>query len=232
MSLIPRWIRFQLWCWRSLSRPCSLTFCWSIHITLANYCAKTPKQFRLGRLSRAEEYIEANWSEAITIESIADAVGTSARSIFLSFRQSRGYTPMAFVKATRLRHAQQKLLAANREATVTSVALECGFQNMGHFAINYRKLFGKSPSGTLESNKGPLAAQNVISAMRRTRSVIALIEQKLRSDGCAYKYLTALVVPSQPVAIFLHDHVRTKTDVRSAVAFPARSLTVFCSSPT
>jgi AraC-like DNA-binding protein len=106
------------------------------------------------QVRRAEEFIEAHWMDPVTIESIASAVGASARSIFLSFRGSRGYSPMAFVKTTRLRHARKKLLEAGPDTTVTAVALECGFQNMGHFAINYRKQFGEAPSDTLGHAKG------------------------------------------------------------------------------
>jgi AraC-like DNA-binding protein len=110
------------------------------------------------QVRRAEEYIEANWQDPVTIESIAEAVGASARSIFLSFRQARGYSPMGFVKTTRLRHARQRLLGAGPNTTVTGVALECGFQNMGHFAMNYRKLFGETPSDTLNKAKGRMIA--------------------------------------------------------------------------
>lgn len=108
------------------------------------------------QVRRAEEFIEAHWQDAVTIESIASAVGASTRSIFLSFRKSRGYSPMAFVKATRLRHARKKLLEAGPDTTVTAVALECGFQNMGHFAISYRRLFGEAPSETLNRMKSHL----------------------------------------------------------------------------
>ena len=100
---------------------------------------------------RAEEYIEANWNSVLTIESLAEAIGASARSI--SFQKARGYSPMAFAKMTRLRHARRKLSAPEADTTVTGVALECGFQNTGHFAMSYRKHFGELPSETLRMAK-------------------------------------------------------------------------------
>ena len=102
---------------------------------------------------RAEEYIEANWNSVLTIESLAEAIGASARSIFLSFQKARGYSPMAFAKMTRLRHARRKLSTPEADTTVTGVAFECGFQNTGHFAMSYRKHFGESPSETLRTAK-------------------------------------------------------------------------------
>jgi hypothetical protein len=65
-----------------------------------NDCA--PSQVR-----RAEEFIEDNWDEAITIEKLVDVTNTSARSLFRSFEKARGYSPMALVKRVRLRHARQ-----------------------------------------------------------------------------------------------------------------------------
>jgi AraC-like DNA-binding protein len=115
---------------------------------------QNPRDLEPWQVRRAEEYIEANWDDAMTVESIAEAVDASARSIFLSFRQARGYSPMAFLKKIRLQHARQKMLDATPETTVTGVALECGFHNMGHFANGYRKQFGESPSETLKRAKG------------------------------------------------------------------------------
>jgi AraC-like DNA-binding protein len=103
-----------------------------------------PWQVRL-----VEEYIAANWNRPITIQTLTAASGGSARSIFKTFREARGASPMAFVKSVRLRHARQMLLAADRTATVVAVAFACGFSNPGHFARDYRLAFGELPSATL-----------------------------------------------------------------------------------
>ena len=49
------------------------------------------------QVRRVEEYIEANWDQLITIETLSLITDTSARSLFASFKKSRGYPPMAFV---------------------------------------------------------------------------------------------------------------------------------------
>ena len=103
-----------------------------------------PRQVRL-----AEAYIEAHWDQPITVEVLATLTGVSARSIFDSFRKSRGYSPMAFVKRVRLGHARQMLLAAAAGTTVAKVAFACGFGNLGNFAKDYRDAFGELPSQTL-----------------------------------------------------------------------------------
>ena len=44
------------------------------------------------QVRRAIEYIEENWNQPITIEALASVSGSSARSLFATFRQSRGCT--------------------------------------------------------------------------------------------------------------------------------------------
>jgi AraC-like DNA-binding protein len=106
------------------------------------------------QVRRAEEYIEAHWDQPITVEALAVATGASARSIFHFFKASRRYGPMVFVKQVRLRHARRMLMMPNKTTSVTSVAFDCGFTNLGHFAKDYGKCFGELPSETLNRTKG------------------------------------------------------------------------------
>jgi len=105
------------------------------------------------QVRRAEEFISENWQQSITVEAIAAATGASVRSIFKSFRDTRGYSPMAFVKRIRLEHARDMLTRADMRTSVTAIALACGFHNVGHFARDYRLCFGELPSETLKGNK-------------------------------------------------------------------------------
>ena len=96
-----------------------------------------------------EEYIEANWTKPITIETLTELTGISARGIFKAFQRSRGYSPMAFAKQIRLQHARDMLQQGRSLTTVTAAAFACGFSNLGHFAKDYREFFGERPSETL-----------------------------------------------------------------------------------
>ena len=51
---------------------------------------------------RAEDYIEANWREPITLEDLAAVTGVSVLALFRSFKKFRGYSPLEFVAQTRL----------------------------------------------------------------------------------------------------------------------------------
>ena len=107
---------------------------------------REPNETLPSHVRRAEEFIEAHWDQAITIEKLVEATGVGARAIFRAFQQTRGYSPMAFARTVRLRHAHQMLAAPEKETTVTAVAFICGFGNLGHFARDYRESFGERPS--------------------------------------------------------------------------------------
>jgi AraC-like DNA-binding protein len=104
------------------------------------------------QVNMIEEYIEAHWREPLDIAALAALTNTSVRSLFRQFKKSRDYSPMEFLKLTRLRQARQMLLSGE-DSSVLSVMLKCGFQNAGHFAHDYRRAFGERPSETLR--RGP-----------------------------------------------------------------------------
>ena len=96
-----------------------------------------------------EEYIEANWDKPIDIEAMSTVAKISARSLFRQFKKERGYSPAEFAKRIRLDRAREMLEQSEGYASVTQVALKCGFQNPGHFARDFRLAFGELPSDTL-----------------------------------------------------------------------------------
>ena len=85
-----------------------------------------------------------------TARDIAAAAGVSIRTLLEGFRHFRGTTPMAALRAMRLKAVRGELLvAAGRATSVTDIALKWGFINLGRFAEAYRKRYGELPSQTL-----------------------------------------------------------------------------------
>ena len=107
-----------------------------------------------GIVYRAEEYMRAHLKEAISIIDLLRICGCSRSVLFSAFRNARGYTPMEFLTEQRLQSAQNRLLKPYAEASVASIALDCGFINFGRFSQVYRKRFGERPSDTLRKGKG------------------------------------------------------------------------------
>jgi AraC-like DNA-binding protein len=100
-------------------------------------------------LRRAEEYVRQNAVEPITLEDIVRAAGVSTRTLHSSFRDYRGTTPLAYLKAHRLDLARSQLESAvKQQQTVTEIAFACGFNHLSKFARDYQLRFGETPSQT------------------------------------------------------------------------------------
>jgi AraC-like DNA-binding protein len=102
------------------------------------------------QVHRVESYIEANWSQPLRMEDIVAITGASARSIFRTFADHRGYSPMDFLKRIRLQHAREMLVSDEPGVTVTDVALSCGFVELSRFSKDFRDSFGMLPSQALK----------------------------------------------------------------------------------
>ena len=102
---------------------------------------------------RIEEFIEAHWQEPITIERLAVEAGVSTRAIFRAFERSRGYSPMAFAKAIRLKRARKILTSGDPRVSVTAAAFQSNFASPSRFAKDYREAFGELPSETISRSR-------------------------------------------------------------------------------
>jgi AraC-like DNA-binding protein len=101
-------------------------------------------------VKRAEAFIEAHFSEPLSLADIAAQAGVSARSLQNGFQNFRNTTPMGFLRSLRLKRAYEMLLLSDPSTvTVTEIALRCGFGHLGEFATAYRHAFGEAPRQTL-----------------------------------------------------------------------------------
>ncbi len=112
--------------------------------TAASAANSVPKYLR-----RAEEFIASNLSDPPSLDKIARVADVSVSTLTRSFRRKYGVTPMAFMKQRRLEMVRGQLLTARDDGTtVTDIATEQGFYHLGQFTVDYRKMFGESPSET------------------------------------------------------------------------------------
>lgn len=103
---------------------------------------------------RAIAYLEDAAAEDIRIGDVAAAARLSTRALQEAFRRHLDTTPMAHLKSIRLARAHAELRQSSVEdgTTVAAVAYRWGFGNLGRFAADYRREFGRSPSEVL---RGP-----------------------------------------------------------------------------
>lgn len=117
----------------------------------ARYLRPTQSAAAPRHVRRAEDYIRDNLDSSISLEDVARAAGVTPRALQLGFRNFRNTSPMALLRAERLRRVHEELLTGARGATVTEVATRWGFAHLGRFAQSYKDKYGQSPSTTLQN---------------------------------------------------------------------------------
>ncbi len=107
----------------------------------------------LRQMNRAEEIMREDFQEPLTISTIAQQIGVSARSLQHAFRAHRSAGPLETLARIRLENARLRLLDAEPSDTVSGIALDCGFSHLGRFSIVYRESYGETPSETLRRRR-------------------------------------------------------------------------------
>jgi AraC family ethanolamine operon transcriptional activator len=79
----------------------------------------------------------------------------SERMLQYAFRDIYGMGPQAWFQAMKLKEANRELSThGSRTLRVSDVALRWGFTHFGRFSLEYRRMFGESPSETLKRRPG------------------------------------------------------------------------------
>lgn len=103
--------------------------------------APTSKRWR--RVEKVAHYIAQNYTDPITIQEIADAVGVVPNYLMQIFRKSCGITIHDYLTSFRIARAQHLLMTT--DATVLDIAYEAGFGSASRFYAVFRKHCGMSP---------------------------------------------------------------------------------------
>jgi AraC-like DNA-binding protein len=104
-------------------------------------------------VKRAIDYIESRLDAPVTLADLIAASGVPGRTLFKHFRDSKGISPMRYLRSARFEKVRQALAAAEPGDSVTDIAMSLGFSHMGRFAVEYRARFGESPSDTLRNGR-------------------------------------------------------------------------------
>lgn len=99
---------------------------------------------------RAEErYFEAEGGP-VSLADLCAGAGVSQSALYRAFHSVCDVSPLAYFHKRRLGNARRNLIhSAPGRGAVKNAALSAGLTELGRFSVEYRKLFGESPSATL-----------------------------------------------------------------------------------
>ena len=95
-------------------------------------------------ISKAVQYIRANYQQAVTLGRLAVVAGLSTRQLQRKFKTVFGFSPHQFLVRTRLL-AGCRLLSETQKG-VGEIAYVCGFGDQSAFAHHFRQNIGMTPS--------------------------------------------------------------------------------------
>lgn len=104
---------------------------------------------RFAAVRFCERYMREHLDTRITLLDLSIACGMRSRSLINAFEAITGFGPMDYLKRLRLSGVRRALQRAEKsQIKIIDIATDWGFWHMGHFARDYRMMFGESPSQT------------------------------------------------------------------------------------
>ncbi len=120
---------------------------------VANQVGQSSADCSPATIRRARDYLKEHAGEVIELTKVASDLGVSMRAMQENFQRYYGFSPRDYLLECRLENARQRLLLAENASSVTEVAFETGFSELGHFSAKYRDKFGELPSETLRQSR-------------------------------------------------------------------------------
>lgn len=114
---------------------------------------KPSYQHRKQVVERVKDYLHSRQNLPVTITELCQIAFVSRRTLQYSFESILGYSPLYFIRMTRLNQVRRALKNASEDSSVNEIAEFWGFTHAGQFGSDYKKLFGELPSETLRRFK-------------------------------------------------------------------------------
>lgn len=103
-----------------------------------------PSSSQKQQLQTALSFIRKNYAKNLTLQDMANAVGFSEKYFCRFFKEATNTTPVKYLVAYRIERAAAKLLSCSE--SVTTVAFDCGFNDLSYFVKTFKNLVGVTPS--------------------------------------------------------------------------------------
>ena len=120
--------------------------CLSGHLAEAKSCVRQHTKI----VTRFEAFLASKRYEPVYLAEICAAIGVSERTLRGCCQEHFGMPPLRYLWLRRMHLARRALLRADpMTSSVTTIAIDHGFWELGRFSVEYRALFGESPRDAL-----------------------------------------------------------------------------------
>ncbi|MGM1049078.1 MAG: GH39 family glycosyl hydrolase [Bacillota bacterium] len=111
------------------------------------------KSYDYKRLNRVLTYIDQNYKEKITLQTMAEQEHLSLHYFSHFFTDKIGIPFQKYLTLIRLEKAQSEL--SGSEKSITEIAMDCGFANVKLFNKYFKEKYGCTPSSYREATMAP-----------------------------------------------------------------------------
>jgi AraC family transcriptional regulator len=129
------------------------------------------------QVRKVREYIDAHIAEPLLIADLCALIQRSEAHFSRSFKRTFGESPHAFLIRRRLQRAEHYMLQT--DASLSDIALQCGFTDQAHLCKHFRQLTGGTPASWRRARR----AATTISSMESDLAIEYRTSGKL--GGCA-----------------------------------------------
>jgi AraC family transcriptional regulator len=107
------------------------------------------------QMRRVVEHIDQRITGRVSVADLCALVQRSEAHFSRSFRRAFGHSPHAFVVRRRVELAARYMLQT--DASLSDIALRCGFVDQAHLCKHFRKLLGETPAAWRRARRAPSA---------------------------------------------------------------------------
>ncbi|WP_063683683.1 helix-turn-helix domain-containing protein [Bradyrhizobium stylosanthis] len=116
-------------------------------------------------IRRVEDYLDEAGTRPVHVSEICAAMSVSRRTLHRAFQEVFGLGPVSFLRHKRLCAVHSILRESTPgSTTVSAVAMQQGFYELGRFSQYYFAMFGERPSQTLGIMTSPVGGADIVRA--------------------------------------------------------------------
>ncbi|XEC92972.1 bifunctional transcriptional activator/DNA repair enzyme AdaA [Paenibacillus tarimensis] len=100
-------------------------------------------------VNQIANYIEANYSESLSLEKLAQTFHGSPYHLHRTFKRIKGQTPVEYIRQTRINAAKKQLVQSDK--TISDIGTIVGIPNAPYFTTLFKKITGQTPASYRKS---------------------------------------------------------------------------------